>query len=165
MEDPRKSKRPPDQTVFGLKLGQDYPRIEETKEMAEWAPEDAKPQAARRNGGIYEVLTEDKDYFKVIADARLKLEKDTSPAVPFILREDNRGKPQAGTTSIDAGEEQSYSEKTGSSGKVKRRQMDHIAEKCMWEASTMAQYTRQFLFKKLWRYQEPKPQRKKNGKN
>ena len=34
----------------------------------------AKLQTARRKREIYEVLTEDKDYFKVIADARLKLE-------------------------------------------------------------------------------------------
>ena len=35
----------------------------------------AKLQATRRNTGIYEVLTDDKDYIKVIADARQKLEK------------------------------------------------------------------------------------------
>ena len=91
----------------------------------------------------------DRDYFKVIADARLKLEKDTALALPCIVKEDSRGKPQAGTTSIDAGEEQSYSENKGSSGKVNRRRMDHIAEKCMWEAFTMVQYTSQFPFKKL----------------
>ena len=43
--------------------------------IAKWAEQSAKLQAARRNRGIYEVLTNSKDQFKVIADARLKLEK------------------------------------------------------------------------------------------
>ena len=60
MEDLRKSKRLPDQTVFGLKLGQKYPRNKK-KQIAEQAEESAKLQAARCNSGIYEVLIEDKD--------------------------------------------------------------------------------------------------------
>ena len=36
---------------------------------------------------------------------------------------------QAVATSVDASEEQSDSENTGARGKVKRQQMDHIAEK------------------------------------
>ena len=35
---------------------------------------------ARRNMGIYEVPTDDKDYLKGGADARLKLEKDVALA-------------------------------------------------------------------------------------
>ena len=89
----------------------------------------AKLQAARRNRGICEVLTDDKDYFKVIADARLKLEEEIAPAMPCIEKEDSRGKPQTGATSIDASKEQSDSENTGACGKVKREQNDHIAEK------------------------------------
>ena len=59
--------------------------------MTEWAEESAKLQAARRNRGKYKELTHDKDYFKVIAGARLKLEKDTVPAMPCIVREDSWG--------------------------------------------------------------------------
>ena len=81
---------------------------------------------------------------KVIADGRLKLELDTALAMPCIVREDSRRKPQTCTTAIDASKEQSDSEKTGASGKVERQQMDHIAEKVMWEAFTMAWYISQF---------------------
>ena len=49
-------------------------------QIAEWAEENAKLQAARRNTGVYEVLTDDEDYFKVISNARLKLESDAAPA-------------------------------------------------------------------------------------
>ena len=79
--------------------------------------------------GIYEVLTDDKDDFEVIADARLKLEKDTAPAMPCSEKNDSRGEPQAIVTSVDATGEQSDSENIGACGKVKRQQMDHIAEK------------------------------------
>ena len=65
----------------------------------------------------------------MIADARLKLEEGTAPALPCIEKEDRRGKPQVGATSIDARKEQSDSENTGACGKVKREQNDHIAEK------------------------------------
>ena len=40
-----------------------------------------KLQAARRNIGFYKVLTDDKDCFKVIADARLELAKDIARAL------------------------------------------------------------------------------------
>ena len=43
------------------------------------------------------VLTDDKDYLKVIADARLKLRKDAALALPCSEKEDSRGKPQATT--------------------------------------------------------------------
>ena len=74
MGDLRRSKRLPDQTVYGPKL---WYYFQETtgKHDAERSEENAKLQAARRNRGIHEVLTDDKVYFKVIADARLKLEK------------------------------------------------------------------------------------------
>ena len=62
-------------------------------------------QVARRNRGIYEVLTDDKDDFKAIADTRLKLEKDAALPLPYIEKDDNRGEPQAVATSIDASEE------------------------------------------------------------
>ena len=48
--------------------------------IVEWAEESAKLQAAHGNRGIFEALPNDKVYITVIADARLKLEKDTAPA-------------------------------------------------------------------------------------
>ena len=65
-------------------------------------------------GGIHEVLTDDRGCVKVIADARLKLERDTAPAMPSIEKDDSREKAVA--TSIDASEEQSHSENTGACG-------------------------------------------------
>ena len=38
-------------------------------------------------------------------------------------------------------------------------------KKCVWEAFTVAWYTRQFLFKKLWRYQKPEQPWIQNGIN
>ena len=97
--------------------------------IVQWAEENAKMQAARRIRGIYEVLTDDKDHFKVIADARLKRETGTAPAMPYIEKKDSRGEPQAIVTSIEASEQQSDSDDTGACGKVKRQRVDHIAEK------------------------------------
>ena len=62
-------------------LGHNYPRHKQNNASL---TESAKLQAARCSRGIYEVLTDDKDYFKLIADARLKLEKDIAPAVPCV---------------------------------------------------------------------------------
>ena len=45
--------------------------------------------------GIYEVETDDKDHLKVIADARLKLERDIAPVTPCIVKEASRWEPQA----------------------------------------------------------------------
>ena len=73
------------------------------------------------NTGICEVLTDDKAYFEVMADARLKLEKETSPTMPCSVTEDSRGTPHTCTTSIHVCEEQSDSENTGARGKVKRQ--------------------------------------------
>ena len=47
--------------------------------------------------------------FKEISDARLKLEKGTARAMPYIEKDDSQGEHQAIATSIDAGEEQSDS--------------------------------------------------------
>ena len=51
----------------------------------------ANHHAARRNKRIYEVPTDHKDYFKVTADAPIKLEKDDVPPVPCIVTKDSRG--------------------------------------------------------------------------
>ena len=47
----------------------------------------------------------------MIADARLKLDKDTAPAMPCIVTEDSREKPQTCASLTDASTEQSDSEK------------------------------------------------------
>ena len=47
---------------------------------------------------LYEVLTDDEDYFKVIAGARLTLEKDIALTVPCIENDERRGQPQAVVT-------------------------------------------------------------------
>ena len=120
--------RIPHRTVFVLKLGHHYPRNKMQKYIAEWAGERAKLQSPRRNTGIHEVLTDDKDDLKVIADARLKLEKDAALSLPCIEKDDSRGEPQAVATSIDCSEGQSDSENAGVCGKVKRQHTDHIAE-------------------------------------
>ena len=94
------------------------------------AEEHAKLQTARRNMGIYEVSTDDKDYFKVIAHTRLKLEKDIATAMPCIEKNASRGKPRTCTTTpTDASEEQSETENTGACGRVKRKHVDHIPGK------------------------------------
>ena len=129
MEDRRKSQRLPDQTEHGLKLGEYSPGNKWNNKLQKWAQESAKLQAARRNRGIYEVWTDDKNYFTVIADARLKLEKDTASAFPCTEKEDSRGKPRAVATSMGASEKQSDSKSTGACGKVEGQHVDHIAEK------------------------------------
>ena len=105
-----------------------------------------KQHAAQR--GIHEVLTDDKDYFKVMADAPLNLENGTASAMPRIVREDIRGNPQS-CTSTYVRKEQSDSENTGACRKVKRKHMEHIGKKVVWEAFAMAWYMNQFLFTKL----------------
>ena len=57
-------------------------------------------------------MTDDKDYFKVMADAPLNLENGTASAMPRIVREDIRGNPQS-CTSTYVRKEQSDSENTG----------------------------------------------------
>ena len=75
----------PDQTVVGRKHGDSCPRNKKEKDIAEGAGVTAKRQAARRNWGICEVPTNDKDDRKVIADARLMLENDNVPVVPCVI--------------------------------------------------------------------------------
>ena len=89
----------------------------ERQKIAEREDQDAKLQAARRNRGICGVLTDDRDNFMVIADARLKLEEDIDLALPCMEKNDRRGEPQAIVTSIAASEEQSDSENAGACGK------------------------------------------------
>ena len=81
MEDLRKSKRLPDQTACGLKLGQEFPRNKKKNYIAECVWKKVpKLQAARRNKGTYEVFTNVKDHIKGSAHARVVLEKDTALA-------------------------------------------------------------------------------------
>ena len=56
------------------------------RNIAEWEEENAELQAARRIRRVNKKLTEDKDYMKLIADARQKLEKDIAPAMRRALR-------------------------------------------------------------------------------
>ena len=133
-----------DQPVCSLNLWHNYRRNK--KYIAGWAEEctNCKQHAATR---IYEELTDDKGYFKVIADARVKLEKDTVFALPCTVKEDSRGIPHAGAPSTDASEEQSDSAKTGACGKVKATtDGPHHFGKGMWEASTVAWHRSQFPF-------------------
>ena len=51
-------------------------REEKKKTIAECSEVHAKLQSARRNSEIYEILADDKDYLKVIAEARLKLDNN-----------------------------------------------------------------------------------------
>ena len=60
----------------------------------------------------------------MIADARLKLAKDTARTMPCIEKHDSGGESQAVATSIDASESDS-----GACRTVKRQHLDHIAEK------------------------------------
>ena len=70
-----------------------------------------------------------RDYFKVLTDARLKLDKDTGPAMQCIVREDSRGNPQTCRISTHAHKEQSDSENTEARGKVQRTLVDRTAER------------------------------------
>ena len=101
--------------------------------IAEWAEENA---TLHHNREIYEVLTDDKDYFKVLADARLKLQTDTALALPCIEREDSRGE----TVRFRYYKIMRESE---------ARTYGPLLRKDMWEAFTMAWYISQFLFQKL----------------
>ena len=47
-------------------------------------------------------MTDDKEYFKVTADGRLKLEGVAAPAMLCIEKDDSRGKPHACAISFDA---------------------------------------------------------------
>ena len=73
----------------------------------------------------------------VISDARFKLEKEASLAMPCIVREESRGKPQTCTTLTDASMKQSESDIKGACGKVMRKCIDHIVERCTLEVFTV----------------------------
>ena len=64
----------PDQTVYGLKFGHDFCKTQKEHKLQNGQKKVPNCKQDAATGKIYEVLTEDKDYFKVIADARLKLE-------------------------------------------------------------------------------------------
>ena len=84
-------------------------------------------QAARRNIGIFQVLAGDEDYIKVIAQARLKLDKDSALAMPCIgMNGKSSGQHEATLTSIDASTGQTHPGDKGACGKVKQH-VDHIA--------------------------------------
>ena len=57
--------------------------------MTGCAEESAELHTARCNKRIYEVSVGDKDFLKVTAEARLKLEKDNAPAMRCTLRHDS----------------------------------------------------------------------------
>ena len=94
--------------------------------------------------------TDDNDYFKVIVDARLKLEEDTALAMPCIVREDSGGKPQTCAPSIDAGEEPSDSENTGACRKGEAKTNGPHCRKrargklSLWRGTQASFYSRSF---------------------
>ena len=120
MDGLRKSTRLADQTVSGLQLG-DLSKTQGENRLRNGQKQvpNCKQHAATVESMWY-LLTDDNDHFKVIADARLKLEKDTAPALPCCEKDDRRGKPQA--------VELSDPENTGARRSVKRQHTDHIAE-------------------------------------
>ena len=91
--------------------------------------------------------------------------KNSALPLPCIEKDDSRGEPQAVATSIDASEEQSGQEIQAHARKWSDNIRTTSPKKGMWEAFTMAWYTRQFLFKKVWRYQKPEQPWLKNGIN
>ena len=97
------------------------------REIAEWVEESAKLQAARRNRETCEVSTDDKDYFKVIADAILKLEQ-----ILLLLCHAVEGKTADGSLQLAIPSlmptQGSQIQKTKERGKVPKH-VDHIPEK------------------------------------
>ena len=112
---------------FGLEAWTKLRQETSGNHIAEWAEESAKLHAARRNRGIYEVSTDDKDYFNVIVNASLQLEKYCS-CCAVHCEKDNQRKPLTCTTLTDASTGQLGSENKRACGKVKRKHMDHFAE-------------------------------------
>ena len=76
MADSPTSIRLPDHTLYGRL---NAVLQEQNEELAEWTEVNAKLQSARRNRRTYEFSAEDSDDLKVIAAARLKLEKRIRP--------------------------------------------------------------------------------------
>lgn len=68
--------------------------VQEKKDIAKWAEANARLQAVRRNERMSEVSANDKDYFKVIADARLKLDNDRVQVMLCILGSQRGKKPR-----------------------------------------------------------------------
>ena len=99
MGDPQNSK--PDLTENGLELGHSS---QETKRAANAGVGRGTHQASSRTRirKICEVLTDDKDFFKVIADARSKLENEPVLPMPSVLMEDGRGGQCSCSTVIEA---------------------------------------------------------------
>ena len=124
MEDLQRSKRLPDRTVFGLRLGHHYSRSKKDKwigRMGRRKCQTASSTPQQRNPRGCWPMT------RMTSRWLLKLVwhwKKPAHAVPCIEKK-RAGKPQA----IEAIEEQADSEKTGACGTVKRQHMDHIVEK------------------------------------
>ena len=71
----------------------------------------AKLQSARRSTGICEVLTDEKNYDKATAEARLKTEKDTAPSMPCgVEMDDGQGKSKVNLIRITAKQGQAIPE-------------------------------------------------------
>ena len=92
MEHLRKSRILPDLTVSGLELVYVFPKKPKEKHIAQWEQKEVlKLHAERHNRRTCKIFTADKDYLKVIADARLKLEKQIALAMLCIEKDDSRG--------------------------------------------------------------------------
>ena len=136
MEDWQRSDRQPDHTVFSLKLGHNSrPRNKKKTKL---------------QTGHNESPTDDKDYFKVIADCRPKRGKHCSCfAVHWKGRHSrdtsvllNSHWCQHGTVRFT---------KRGACGKVKRKRMNHIAEtRYVGRDFIVARYISLPLFRKVW---------------
>ena len=83
--DLQRSRSLPVQSLFSQKLGLGFPRNKRTTTNCGLGKKKVPLQSAPRNREIYEVTVDDKDYLKVIADARLKQEHDAVPTMPCIL--------------------------------------------------------------------------------
>ena len=81
----------------------------------------------------HEVLTDEKDYFKVTAEARLKMEKDTALSMPCVAVDDSQRKPKANLIRITAEQGQAIPKNKGACGQVEHH-MDPSAEKCYWSS-------------------------------
>ena len=79
--------------------------------------------------GIYEVATDDEDYSKVNADARLKLEEDfySCYAVHYEGRQSRETSGMYNFHQMPVRNSQ-IQENTGACGRVKRKHVDHIAD-------------------------------------
>ena len=124
MVDLRKFKRLPDQTANGLKHGHNYQRNKKKQRLQKGQNKmpNCKQHAATEDSTRYWPTT------RITSRWLLTLVWNW-PKTLLVLCGDSRRESQAIVTSVDASEEQSDSENTGSCGKAKRPQMDHIVEK------------------------------------